>query len=300
MALTIAIMGSGGLGGFFGALLATAGEDVAFLARGAHLAAIRRNGLRVESARGDMHIHPATATDDPASVGPVDCVLFTVKLWDTETAAAACRPSLGADTAVLTLQNGIDSMARLAAVLGEEHVLGGVTYVPSVIAEPGVIRHTGSAANLIFGEPGGGRSARAGRLLAVFRRAGVEAEISADIRRTIWEKFVFLAASSGVTSFTGLSYGPMRADPEARGNVSPGHGRGCRGRRRGRNSHRRRFYRRPHGVSRSGAARYDVVHGPGSIAGQPARTRLVCGNRGCASARRMASKHRLTPRSITP
>ncbi len=214
--MSFAIMGSGGLGGFFGALLATTGEDVAFLARGAHLAAIRQNGLRVESARGDMHIHPATATDDPASVGPVDCVLFTVKLWDTETAAAACRPMLGADTAVLTLQNGIDSMARLAAVLGQNHVLGGVTYVPSVIAGPGVIRHTGSAANLIFGEPGGRRSARAERLLAVFQRAGIEAEISPDIGRTIWEKFVFLVASSGVTSFTGLRYGPLRADPEAR------------------------------------------------------------------------------------
>ncbi len=209
-------MGSGGLGGFFGALLATAGESVTFVARGRHLAAMRRDGLRVESARGDMHLKPVRATDDPGRIGPVDVVLFTVKLWDTEAAAEACRPLLHQDTAVLTLQNGVDAPSRIAAVLGRGYVLAGVTYVPSVIARPGVIRHTGSDANIIFGELDGRQTERAERLCRSLRAAGIDAQIASDITRTIWEKFVFLVASSGVTTFTGMTYGPLRRDPEAR------------------------------------------------------------------------------------
>lgn len=209
-------MGAGGLGGFFGALLADAGEDVAFVARGAHLDALRKHGLWLESARGNVHIHPAKAADNAAEIGPVDTVLFTVKLWDTEAAAAVCAPLLGPETVVLTLQNGIETGDRLAALLGRERILAGVTYVPSVIARPGVIHHTGTAADITFGELDGQSTRRAKRLLAVLKGAGIAATLSDDIDAVLWKKFVLLVASSGVTAFTGLTYGPLRADAGAR------------------------------------------------------------------------------------
>jgi 2-dehydropantoate 2-reductase len=214
--MRIAVMGTGGVGGYFGGRLAAAGEYVTFVARGAHLEAIQREGLRITSALGDATIAPARANDDPASVGPVDLVIFTVKLYDTAAAAEAIRPLIGPDSAVVTFQNGITSTAVLSEVLGSEHVIGGVAQIGAVIAEPGVIRHTGTMATLIFGELGGAPSARVEAFSAALERAGVQHTVSDDIRRDIWDKMVFLSTCSGLTSLMRLPLGPIRTDPDTR------------------------------------------------------------------------------------
>jgi 2-dehydropantoate 2-reductase len=214
--MRIAVMGTGGVGGYFGGRLAAAGEDVTFIARGAHLAAIRKDGLRIGSALGDAVIAPARASDDPATIAPVDLVIFTVKLYDTEVAAEAIRPLVGPDTGVVTFQNGIAGTEVLAGRLGAGHVLGGVAKIAAGIAEPGVIRHTGTMAELIFGELDGSRSARVAALAAALERAGVTHTVSADIRRDIWDKMVFLSTFAGLTSLLRLPIGPIRSDPETR------------------------------------------------------------------------------------
>lgn len=214
--MKLAIMGTGGVGGYFGGRLAANGCDVTFIARGAHLEATRTNGLKVESANGDIHIHPAKATNAPSEIGPVDFVFFTTKLWDTETAAEAIRPLMGSETAVISLQNGVDAGARLAAILGRKHVMGGLAQIASVIASPGVIRHTGTMARIVFGELNGQRTSRAEKLLAALRDARIDAEIADNIEKSIWEKFVFLVALSGLTSLTRKSIGPLREDPDTR------------------------------------------------------------------------------------
>src|SRR4051794_39421318 len=144
--MRIAIMGTGGVGGFFGAKLAQGGHDVAFVARGRHLAALREHGLRVRSATGDMHVAQPRVTDDPATLTPVDAVLFAVKLWDTEAAARQVRPLLTKGGVVVPFQNGVESIERIGAVIGPEYVMGGVAYIAATIAEPGVIAHTGTMA----------------------------------------------------------------------------------------------------------------------------------------------------------
>lgn len=219
--MRIAVMGTGGVGGYFGARLAAAGNDVRFVARGAHLGAMRRDGLRVESAVGDVRVLPVTASDRPeelvsGELGPVDAVLFAVKLWDTEAAAEACRPLLGPETAVITTQNGIDSVERLAAVLGPERIVGGSVHIAAVIAEPGVIRHTGTLARITIGELDGHESARVQRFAETARAAGIETVVSPDIRRTIWEKFVLLSSFSGVTTLLRRPAGPIREDADTR------------------------------------------------------------------------------------
>jgi 2-dehydropantoate 2-reductase len=213
--MRIAIMGSGGVGGYFGARLA-AGADVSFVARGAHLAAMRADGLRIRSAAGDLRLQSVQATDDTSAIGPVDLVLFAVKLWDTESAAAACRPLLGAHTAVIPFQNGVEAVGMLTRQLGTAAVMGGVAHIASNIAEPGVIAHTGTLARLTFGELDGRRSPRAEALLAACQRAGFEARISDDIHGEIWRKFVFLVGISGLTAMTRKSAGELRADPDIR------------------------------------------------------------------------------------
>src|SRR5579864_2371439 len=140
--MRIAVMAAGALGGYFGARMAAAGHDVVFVARGANLEAIRKNGLKVESVHGDLHLPKPNVTDDPRKVGPVDIVLFAVKLWDTETAAAAARPLLGPDSRLITFQNGVDSVERLSAVLGADRIVGGAAYIATVIGSPGIIKHT--------------------------------------------------------------------------------------------------------------------------------------------------------------
>jgi 2-dehydropantoate 2-reductase len=214
--MKIAIFGAGGVGGYYGARLAAAGEDVHFIARGAHLEAIRTSGLRVTSANGDVHVQPARATDDPAATGPVDLVMIAVKLYDTEDAAAACPALLGPDTAVVSLQNGVTAADTLSEAVGAERVFGGLTYILATIARPGVIEHLGEMAKIRFGEVDGTRSARVEALEDALLAAGVDAAISDAITVDLWTKFAFLAPVSGVTSLIRLPLGPIRADPDTR------------------------------------------------------------------------------------
>jgi 2-dehydropantoate 2-reductase len=211
-----AVFGAGAVGAYIGGRLAEAGQDVAFIARGAHLAAIRESGLRVESPNGDMHIHPARVTDDPAEIGPVDYILFAVKLFDTEAVARACAPMIGADTTLVALQNGVDSEAAIGAIVGPERVMGGTVYIASVVAEPGVIRQTGQFAKVIFGEMDGTSSARGTRLEAACREAGLDVILSPAVETEIWMKFIVLAALSGVTTATRKPVGLLREDPDTR------------------------------------------------------------------------------------
>ncbi len=204
-------MGAGAVGGYFGARLAAAGNYVAFIARGENLEAIRVGGLKVDSALGDVHVHPATATENPADLGPVDLVLFTPKLWETEAAATAIGPILGVETAVVSLQNGIEAERRLAEILGPSHVLGGVAFISAALVAPGVVRHTGDFARIVFGEMDGTSSRRGQRILEALQSAGIEAALTDDIVRVIWEKFVFLSAFSAITSLVRESIGPIRS-----------------------------------------------------------------------------------------
>ena len=215
--MKIAIMGSGGLGGLYGARLANAGCDVSFIARGAHLAAIRKDGLVVDSdAYGTLHLSHVSVTDDPATIGVVDYVLLAVKLWDTESAARAIAPLVGPSTAVLSLQNGVIKDDILRREFGEAAVMGAVAYVATNIARPGVIKQTGPMQRFLFGEYTGQRSPRAERLLEPLLRAGIQAELSDDIRRTLWEKYVFLVGLSGTTATMRSTIGPIREHPQTR------------------------------------------------------------------------------------
>jgi 2-dehydropantoate 2-reductase len=212
-AVKIAVMGSGGVGGYFGGLLAKAGEDVAFIARGAHLEAIQMNGLQVRSVAGDFHVRPK-ATHDPLALGPVDLVLFCVKAYDTESAGSQIRPMVGPETVVLCLLNGVDNHEMLAAVLGEEHVLPGVVHILSTIGAPGIISQTAGPRTLKFGETDGRVTARAENILGVLRGAGILAELSTRIQVDLWEKFLFICAQGGVTALGRLTIGEILACPE--------------------------------------------------------------------------------------
>lgn len=214
--MRIGVFGAGAVGGYIGARLAAAGEDVTFIARGAHLDAIRESGLRLDSPNGDLKLHPAQATDDPASVGPVDYLLFAVKLFDTEAVAEACRPMVGPDTTVVALQNGVESEEIIGGVLGSEKVIGGTVYIAAVIAEPGLIRQTGTFARVIFGELDGNRSDRGLALEAACKAADLDVVFSDAVLTEIWMKFIVLAALSGVTTATRKPIGPLRADPDTR------------------------------------------------------------------------------------
>ena len=214
--MKIAIMGSGGLGGYFGARLAKGGADVTFIARGAHLAAMREQGLSVEGGPEPIHVSPVSATDDPATVGICDLVLLAVKLWDTEEALQSIRPMVGPHTTVISFQNGVLKDEYLTAAYDPSHVMGGVGYVATTIDRPGVIRQTGPMQRLIFGEFDGRRSGRAEAFLDVCLRGGIHAEISPDIRREIWQKYVFLVGLSGTTATMRSTIGPIRSHPQTR------------------------------------------------------------------------------------
>lgn len=214
--MKIAVMGAGGVGGYFGARLAQSGTDVTFIARGAHGAAIREKGLRVFSPNGDVLVHPARAVSDPAMIGPVDVVMFCVKLWDVDSAAEACKPLVEPDTAVICFQNGVDAEERAASVLGGEHAVGGVAAIAALIEEPGVIRQTGTMAWLKYGELDGRASPRLEAFDAACARAGFEASVSPDITADIWRKFAFLAPMAGVTAATRMPIGPILDNPDSR------------------------------------------------------------------------------------
>lgn len=212
--MRIAVIGAGGVGGAFGAALANAGADVTFVARGAHLQAMRQNGLRVEGGRGETIVKPAQATDDPATIGPVDFVLFCVKLWDVETAGAAIKPLIGPATAVIPLQNGINSADRLIPILGAQSVMGGVAQISATIAEPGVIRQVGTFMRLVFGELAGGKRARGEAFLNLCQKAGFDATHSDQILTDLWMKFILLASNAAITAATRTPIGILRDDPD--------------------------------------------------------------------------------------
>ena len=210
-------MGSGGVGGFYGGRLAHAGCDVTFVARGTHLAAMRAHGLLIENeAQGNILIKPVTVTDDPTSAGTPDLIIFAVKLWDTEAVAKSLKSIVGPNTAVLSLQNGVVKDDILSGVFGEKVLMGGVAYVGTHIARPGVIHQVGTLQRLAFGEYDGKKSARAQALLAALLKAGIQAELSGDIRRTLWEKYTFLVGLSGATASMRTTIGPVRENPQTR------------------------------------------------------------------------------------
>lgn len=215
--MRIAIFGAGAVGGYFGGRLAQAGEDVVLIARGAHLEAIRRHGLRVDSIAGDFVVHPAQATDHPAEVGVVDAVLLTVKAWQVSEAARAMTPLVGPDTFVVPLENGVEAPQQAAAVLGREHVLGGLCRIITAVTEPGHIRHTGISPTVIFGELDNRRTRRTERLRRAFQGAlGVTARVPPDIHGEIWKKFLFIASFSGVGAVTRAPVGVLRSLAQTR------------------------------------------------------------------------------------
>ncbi|HET7342311.1 MAG TPA: 2-dehydropantoate 2-reductase [Methylomirabilota bacterium] len=213
--LRILIVGAGGVGGFFGAKLARAGVPVTLLARGAHLAAIQRDGLRVRSAVEGESVARVEAVDDVRGLPPVDSVLFCVKSFDTESAAAAIRPVIGPDTAVVSLQNGVDNEDTIDRVLGAGHAVGGVAYVFATIESPGVIAHR-FAGHLVFGELDGRLSPRLQRLHAALTAAGVRAELSPAITVALWQKYLMITAQAGMTALARAPIGVIRTVPESR------------------------------------------------------------------------------------
>jgi 2-dehydropantoate 2-reductase len=212
--MRIAVTGAGGIGSIYGAALAKAGADVIFVARGAHLAAMREAGLRIEGDRGEIHIRPAQATDDIASIGPVDFALFCVKLWDIESVGAQLRPLVGPQTAIIPLQNGIDAAERLIPILGRDPVMGGTAFVTGAIVAPGVVRQTGTYQQMTFGELDGTDSERGARLRDLCAAAGFNGVLSLDIMVPIWDKFILLVPLSGLNALTRLPLGKWRDDPD--------------------------------------------------------------------------------------
>jgi len=215
--MKIAMMGAGGVGGFFGGRLASCGYDVTFVARGRHLEALRREGLTIENEpQGDIRVPHVRATDRPADVGPVDLVILSVKLWDTADAARAIAPMVGPATGVLSLQNGVVKDDILREFFPASQVMGGVGYVATHIARPGVIHQTGTMQRVVVGEYDGRESERARFLHEALAKAGVKAELSGDVRRAIWEKYVFLVGLSATTTTMRMPLGPIRSNARSR------------------------------------------------------------------------------------
>src|SRR4051812_48770759 len=212
----IAVVGAGGVGAAFGAALAKAGGDVTFIARGAHLAAMKAQGLKITGGRGETHLVPTQATDNPADVGPVDIVLFCVKLWDVESAGKHIKPLIGRDTGVIPLQNGIDAADRLIPILGEQAVMGGVAQISAAIVSPGVIQQVGTFMRMIFGEFDGRPSRRAEDFYALCVKAGFDATLSDQILTELWMKFILLASNAGMMALARQPIGKLRDDPDLR------------------------------------------------------------------------------------
>lgn len=214
--MRIVVAGAGGVGGYFGAKLAAAGEDVTFLARGRTLEALRTRGIRVDSIKGDFALDRVNATDDASSIGEVDAVIVAVKAWQVPEIAPALRPLVGPDTFVVPFENGIEAPQQLADALGAEHVCGGLCGIVSFVVEPGHIRHAGAEPLVSFGELDNRSSDRTGRLRGAFERAGVRAEIPPDIHRSMWTKLAFITPISGIGAVTRLPVGQWRNVPETR------------------------------------------------------------------------------------
>jgi 2-dehydropantoate 2-reductase len=215
--MRILVMGAGGVGGYYGGSLALSGHDVTFVARGAHLAAMRERGLEIRSGGQTKRLHPVSVTESPGEAArrqPFDLVLFTVKTYDTEAAARAVQPALASDTAVLTLQNGVDSVEQLSALLGADHVLAGATQIETTIREPGVIDQRSPFRKIWLGEPSGEITARVEAIAGALREAGAEVTVSPDPTLAIWEKFVRLTPNATLTTACGAPVGPIRDTPE--------------------------------------------------------------------------------------
>jgi 2-dehydropantoate 2-reductase len=214
--MRIAVMGTGGTGGYFGGLLARAGEEVTFIARGDHLEEIRKNGLAIKSVlAGDFSI-PANATDNTQDIGPVDFVLFCVKAYDNATAADQIRPLIEPETVVLSVQNGIDNEQQIGEVIGPEHIVGCVSYVSSIIDSPGVVSQTGGPGKIVLGEMQGGKSARTETIQSTLQNSGIAAELHPDIQVALWQKFLAICGVNGITALTRLPMGEILACEETR------------------------------------------------------------------------------------
>jgi len=220
--LRIVVYGTGGAGGHFGARLAAAGEDVVFVARGAHLAAIRREGLVVETPEGEIRIHPARATADPGAVAGADAVVLGVKTWQVEETGRAMASSLSGGTFVVPLQNGVEAADQLRRTVGDERVVGGLCATISFVVAPGRIRSLGAQHSLRFGELDRRASERTERLRAAFDRAGVRATIPPDIRASLWEKFLFVVPVGSVGAWRRAPIGRTRSEPESRAMLERG------------------------------------------------------------------------------
>ena len=218
--MKILIMGTGGVGGYYGGLLAKQGNDVTFIARGAHLQAIQESGLKVKSVHGDFDIFPANAVRDARDAGEVDLVLFCVKTYHTDEAAQAIQPIIGPQTTVMSLQNGIDAAERIGKVIGSEHLIGGVTWLSSAVEAPGVIRQVSQFRRIVFGELDGRRTNRVESIHKAFENTGITVEASEEIRKVLWMKLVFITAVSSVGSLTRLPLGEYRSIPETRSLLS--------------------------------------------------------------------------------
>ncbi len=214
--MKILIMGSGGVGAYYGGLLAKHGNDVTFIARGAHLKALRTKGLQIKSVHGDFSVSPAQATDTPAEVGVVDLILFCVKTYATDEAAEAIHPAVGAQTAVISLQNGVDAAERIGKIVGLDRVLGGMTQISSALEAPGAVKQVSQFRRIVFGELDGAVSPRAQSIEKTLGETGIAVEIAPDIRKVLWTKLVFISAASSLGSLTRLPMGDWRETPETR------------------------------------------------------------------------------------
>ena len=214
--MRITVFGTGGVGGYFGGRLARAGEEVTFIARGEHLRAIKARGLKVDSTDGDFVIYPAKGTDDVSEVGETDLVILGVKAWQVPEAARAIKPIVGANTTVLPLQNGVEVVPQLVAEVGAQNVIGGLCRIVSFVVEPGHIRHAGFTPSIIIGELDNQRTDRIVNIEQVFKRAGLEITIAADIQVALWMKFLFIASFSGVGAMANAPAGVIRTDPNWR------------------------------------------------------------------------------------
>ena len=212
--MKIAVMGTGGMGGYYGGYLAAAGCDVTFIARGEHLAAIQKNGLSLKGDNGDIHINPTPAMDDPGSIGPVDVVLFCVKLYDVETAAELIQPLIKKDTIVISFLNGIDGPERLAKIIGKQHVIGGAAYASAVIEAPGIVRYKGTKGHFKIGYLDGRANQDLKEFQNLYSGTPIECEISDDILATLWDKFILLATNSGLSCMCRQPVGIIYNDPD--------------------------------------------------------------------------------------
>ena len=217
--MRIVVFGTGGVGGYFGGRLAQAGEEVTFIARGEHLRAIKAHGLKVDSSSGDFVIHPAKATDNVGEVGETDLVVLGVKAWQVPEAARAIKPLVGPATTVMPLQNGVDAVPQLVAELGPDNVIGGLCRIVSFVVAPGHIRHADFAPTIIIGELDNRRTERIAKIEEVFKHAGLDTTIAADIEVALWTKFLFIASFSGIGAVANAPVGVFRSDPKWRAHL---------------------------------------------------------------------------------